>query len=357
MAFRYEEITADMERRLETGEWEPGMKLPPEEELARDFSVARETIRKALEPLKECGHIVGERGRGTFVSDVGADKSQTIHALYVGRTESHFHRDQFLALIAEAQLHRTELFAFDPYANGETDIAAELGPRLGAVDWLIAEMEDPDPLCPILEGEEANVIQLGYKKVDLPCPAYHVLVDYGRAVERAVDYLVGLGHRRIALLTPEGATDWERVNAYPELHKPYYRAFRGALAGNCIEEDGSLALITTTDKSEDVGRLRAVLEDPDRPTAFVCDSDFRARLLYEAAMQERLQIPQDLSVIGINDTPWCQALIPELTSVNVGEREVARLVMALCEKGVPTEELVTRVEPNVVERESCLRKE
>ncbi len=54
--------------RIEAGEWADA-RLPPERELASDFGVARNTVRRAMTLLKQDGAIAGEVGRGTFVRD------------------------------------------------------------------------------------------------------------------------------------------------------------------------------------------------------------------------------------------------------------------------------------------------
>lgn len=56
-------------------EWAPGRGMPNENELARETGVSVGTIRKALEALERERLIVRRQGRGTFVSDLGAEES------------------------------------------------------------------------------------------------------------------------------------------------------------------------------------------------------------------------------------------------------------------------------------------
>lgn len=57
-----------MRQRIDTGFWMEGDKISTLEELEREFSVARVTIRQAIELLREEGLLDAQQGRGTFVS-------------------------------------------------------------------------------------------------------------------------------------------------------------------------------------------------------------------------------------------------------------------------------------------------
>ncbi|OPZ23433.1 MAG: Arabinose metabolism transcriptional repressor [Lentisphaerae bacterium ADurb.BinA184] len=354
MDYQHERICQYIMRQMSTGAWGPGARLPPEAALAEQFAVSRETVRKAMVGLKERGCLVGQRGRGTFVAVPTPMGRDVTSLLYIGDTESHFHREQFLALVAEAQDHHCRMLAFNPLTeaggNGE-----RLGAALNDVGWVVVE----ETLLPRVREElarhEVNLVVTGFARGQAPRPAYHVLVNYARGIEVAVGHLARLGHRRLALVTPDDAVRLDERDGTRAIGKPYYPGFRAGLARHGLEKGGSLALIVPEDAEESIDRLQRILRRPARPTGFVCDADFRARFVYEAAQRQGLRIPQDLSVVGMSDTPWCVALMPELTSVNVGERAVARLVMVLCEKGAPVEEMVTWVEPHLVERQSCRR--
>lgn len=60
-----------IEQQIDAGIWVPGQKLPTERELVARFGIARNTLRKSLEPLEVAGKIVRHVGRGTFVADAG----------------------------------------------------------------------------------------------------------------------------------------------------------------------------------------------------------------------------------------------------------------------------------------------
>ena len=65
----YEQVAEHIAARIEAGELEPGRKLPPERELAADYGVAYNTIRSAMQVLRDRGLIITMQGRGTYVAE------------------------------------------------------------------------------------------------------------------------------------------------------------------------------------------------------------------------------------------------------------------------------------------------
>lgn len=65
----YLQVASTLRRRIETGVWAPGGRIPTLDELAAEFSMARVTVRQALALLEDEGLIRRQQGRGTFVAD------------------------------------------------------------------------------------------------------------------------------------------------------------------------------------------------------------------------------------------------------------------------------------------------
>jgi GntR family transcriptional regulator len=64
---RYLQLATLFRRRVETGEWAVGARIPTVDELSKEFGVARLTIRQALDQLEDDGIIERFRAKGTFV--------------------------------------------------------------------------------------------------------------------------------------------------------------------------------------------------------------------------------------------------------------------------------------------------
>ncbi len=68
------QMVSALRRRIESGIWAPGGKIPSLEELAEEFGVARATARQAITALETEGLIWRKQGKGTFVSENFEDK-------------------------------------------------------------------------------------------------------------------------------------------------------------------------------------------------------------------------------------------------------------------------------------------
>ncbi|TNC22231.1 GntR family transcriptional regulator [Amycolatopsis alkalitolerans] len=61
------QVAKDLIARIKSGEFPPHSRLPNENEMARDYGVARDTLRAAKKHLVEEGYLEVTQGRGTFV--------------------------------------------------------------------------------------------------------------------------------------------------------------------------------------------------------------------------------------------------------------------------------------------------
>lgn len=63
----YQQLAALLRQQVQAGELSPGDRVPTEGELARRYDVSRNTIRLALDVLRNEGLITSQRGRGSFI--------------------------------------------------------------------------------------------------------------------------------------------------------------------------------------------------------------------------------------------------------------------------------------------------
>jgi DNA-binding GntR family transcriptional regulator len=64
---KYAQVVAEIQRRIESGEYPPGSLLPSEHQLSDEFQIARPTAVRALRVLREDGWIETQQGKGSFV--------------------------------------------------------------------------------------------------------------------------------------------------------------------------------------------------------------------------------------------------------------------------------------------------
>lgn len=122
----------------------------------------------------------------------------------------------------------------------------------------------------------------------------------------ATRHLLGLGHRRIGVITgPEGILcSRARLDGY-----------RAAMDEAGVPVDPSLIAHGRFHVEDGIAHGRALLEAADPPTAIFAGNDLQALGVYQAARELRLHIPEDLSVVGFDDLPVARWVGPPLTTV------------------------------------------
>jgi DNA-binding LacI/PurR family transcriptional regulator len=145
--------------------------------------------------------------------------------------------------------------------------------------------------------------------------------DEPAAVRAVMEYLVALGHRRIA-----------RVAGLPELWHTVMReeAFEEAARALGVTLSGG-----TTDYTGDAGArvTRRLLASADPPTAIVYDNDVMAVAGLGVAAEMNVKVPDRLSIVAWDDSVLCRLVHPPLTAVGLDiaayGAEVARRLAAL----------------------------
>jgi LacI family transcriptional regulator len=121
----------------------------------------------------------------------------------------------------------------------------------------------------------------------------------------AVEHLLELGHRRIAMLRGyECLVDDAR-----------YHGYVAALSGYGIALDGVLIERGNFRFQPAVTAAEEILGSSTPPTAFFAANDLEALGVMEAARRVGLGVPGDLSVVGFDDSLYASASSPQLTSV------------------------------------------
>jgi GntR family transcriptional regulator len=71
----YRQLAASLRADIDTAKYGPGAVIPSEAQLIRRFGVSRNTVRLAMEVLRDEGLVVTRHGRGTFVRADVADRA------------------------------------------------------------------------------------------------------------------------------------------------------------------------------------------------------------------------------------------------------------------------------------------
>ena len=138
--------------------------------------------------------------------------------------------------------------------------------------------------------------------------------------KQATEHLLALGHRRIGAIA--GAEGWYAT-------EERLLGFRAALAGAGILLDPEL--IRFSDWQIPMGETAAeeILDNPDPPTAIFGFNDNVAIGALHAARRRGLRVPDDLSIVGFDDTFQSRIVWPQLTTVRQPLQELGRTGVSL----------------------------
>src|SRR5713226_5105075 len=149
----------------------------------------------------------------------------------------------------------------------------------------------------------------------------NISIDYQRGISQAIEHMVALGHRRAAIIAGPGnnrtaitirhalvtGLNERKLNPFPVI-ECNYRVDSGASA------------------------VRAVLSQPERPTVIFCGSDLIAMGAMKALEEEGVQVPDDVSVVGIDDLSFAFLARPPLTTISVPRERLGVIAFEALEK-------------------------
>jgi LacI family repressor for deo operon, udp, cdd, tsx, nupC, and nupG len=176
-----------------------------------------------------------------------------------------------------------------------------------------------------------------------------ISIDNRKGVVMALDYLVQLGHRRIAFLDADREMGdlWERSDAYVR----YMRARFGDL-------DPGYLRSTENTYAGGYRATRELVSLPLPPTAIVAADDTMAVGALRGATEAGYDVPGDISLIGFDDIALDAYLTPSLTTIHqpieeIGQKAVELLLHLISEDVLAATGPHVVTEPELVIRESC----
>ncbi len=171
-----------------------------------------------------------------------------------------------------------------------------------------------------LARHNVPVVVLDWNTQDIEGTVGAISVDFEPGIRAAIDHLVELGHRRIA-----------HVSGPLHLRTSHLRqdAFLKAMAAHNI--DSQQITIVEGDLRIDGGKeaLDHLLTLPERPTAVFAANDLMAMGIVRAARANDLRVPDDLSVVGLDNIWLIEDMEPPLTTVALPRYEIGQLAMQM----------------------------
>jgi len=278
-------------------------------------------------------------------------KGNHTYALVIPRFEDIFHSYYSCEVIKGIGVAASRLKA---------DVLIHITDRFNHEDWLTSPLLNMDVIDGILfadiNGDVATLKKVIEKGIPylvmnniLDGPMNYIAIDNKKAAKEAVQYLIKLGHNKIATISGELMTQAgkSRLDGYLE-----------ALAENHIPAKEEYLTRGEFLRSPARQSARHLLNLKNRPTAVFAASDVMALELIDVAKKIPVQIPEELSIIGFDDNPLAEYSPISLTTVSQPLAEMGRLGLenlhqiALGKAKLPVKIML---EAKLVERDSCAK--
>lgn len=306
-----------------------------------DYVVSESTRQRVLSSAAELNYTPNELGKSLKTSS-----TRDIGVILPNITNPYF-AQLLQGITDEADKSGYHILLCSSHRNPEREaenINMLVGKRVGGI-LLSSINPDPETVrravsvgCRVLALEQP---------LPIDCPQLNF--DYRLGAMMATRHLIGLGHRKIAFI---GAPP-DRPSRHMMLE-----GFRAALQEAGIAARPEYEMISGLE-SERIGVYelenggecaRAFLRMADRPTGYVALNDMTAIGAMRVFTAAGLRIPDDLSIIGFDNIPYCELCTPPLTTIDQHAYELGALSVRKLLDHASHE---TALPPSLIERGSC----
>lgn len=212
--------------------------------------------------------------------------------------------------------------------------------------FIVLYSKEDDSIVDYLYSEGFTYVLIG-KAQQYANQTIYIDNDNILAGKEATEYLISLGHKRIAYLGSES------IMIFSSDRKTGYQM---ALLQNDLAVEKKYCVEVDSVFMDECELLLEMLRSEDRPTAMVVSDDILAVSLERVCSQCGLSIPEDLSIISFNDSLFAKLTSPQLTSVDVNSFQLGIEAASQLINHVENPNLLATkiiVPHRIVKRDSC----
>lgn len=212
--------------------------------------------------------------------------------------------------------------------------------------FIVLYSKEEDAIVDYLYSEGFTYVLIGKAK-QFANQTIYIDNDNILAGKEATEYLISLGHKKIAYLGSES------IMVFSSDRKTGYQM---ALLQNDLPVDKKYCVEVDHVFMDECEHLLEMLKSKDRPTAMVVSDDILAVSLERVCNQCGLSIPEDLSIISFNDSLFAKLTSPQLTSVDVNSFQLGIEAASQLINHVENPNLLATkiiVPHRIVKRDSC----
>jgi DNA-binding LacI/PurR family transcriptional regulator len=308
-----------------------GTEFPTESQLCEAFQVSRITTKRALDELVREGLIRRVKGVGNFVS-----LSETVESPQM----------RSYGLIVDSSF---DLFSNNFYSKVFQGIYESVHSEGGSLVFSLSDQtfSKHQGLPSMLKGRSlSGLLVLGSLNdavltlirdqkiptvlVDDDRPGFNrVITDNQEGAEKAVQFLTEMGHTRIGLVNSD------RTMSFRGRTQGFIRAMKRA---GLSAEPEWIKSVPGYDPDAGLSEFEEILQLPaqNRPSAIFAVNDHFAMNGIRAAHRLGLHIPEDISIMGFDDTPYATLVLPNLSTIRVQTQRMGEMAVTLLRRLMET---------------------
>lgn len=279
--------------------------------------VSDETRERVQEAIRELGY------RPSLYASNLARRDTRLLGLVVSDLQNPFFAETAHAIEQEATRRGYQLSLmttnFDP-AQQQTVLEQMLKARVSGLAVMTSEHDDEARQLVLESGVPAVFLDLERPEANVST----IMVDARGGMQAAVEHLLSLGHRRLLFVKNSPQPNESPLRSHIQRDEGFKAAVRSSklrdLRTHAIDVPGPGA---------EAGE-RAIVEsfETDFYSAVIAATDNVALGVYRGLQRRKLRIPDDVSVVGFDDTYFSRFLHPPLTTVEVPRNQLSSLVLA-----------------------------
>jgi GntR family transcriptional regulator, arabinose operon transcriptional repressor len=359
---KYNMVKRWIKSKILDGTYERRQKISSESDLMKQFNVSRHTIRLAIGELVNEGWLYREQGSGTFVSERTTEEKESFEKKHenIAIVTTYISDYIFPSIIrgAESVLsqegYQVSLFSTNNDHENERKI----------LETIIAQRFDGvivEPTKSAISNPNINYY-LNLEALEIPylmINAYYdelepisVVVDDEKGGFLQTEHLIKLGHRNIVgFFKTDDQQGTKRMKGYLKAHRVYGIPFNPKNIVTYSTTDMAIKPINIF-----IDLIHSSLE---KPTGIICYNDELAMKILEIIRQKELQVPDDLSIIGFDDSFFAEVSEVKLTTIKHPKSEMgavaAKMIIQMIENRKSSKSRETVLEPYVFHPEIVVR--
>nr|WP_180349967.1 GntR family transcriptional regulator [Bacillus sp. D386] len=352
MMKKYEQVKMEIKKLIEEGDYIPDQRISSEYSLTQQFGVSRHTVRKAINDLVNEGWLYTEQGSGTFCADRNTNQpSEKTIALLTTYISNYI----FPSIINGVESYLSSkgytllLYSTNNDLNKEKLCLENISNR--GIAGLIVEPTKSNYYNPNLKYylnlERKKIPYLMINAYYPELHPYRLTVDDELGAYMATEHLIKLGHGRIAgIFKTDDQQGVKRMQGFIKAHREYSIPILPNMILPC----------TTIEKDKVLNEeFMGLLNSEQRPTGLFCYNDEIALSALDVIREYGISVPDDLSIVGFDDSNLATASEVKLTTIRHPQfemgRQAAETIIQLIENKVDGDPSI-RYKPELILRNS-----